>query len=41
MEKGKEREKWEKAKKQVALKHEKTEKELELDKYWEEQLKMR
>lgn len=39
--KGKEREKWEKAKKQVALKHEKTEKELELDKYWEEQLKMR
>ena len=39
--KGKEREKWEKIKKQVALKHEKSEKEKELDKYWEEQMKMR
>ncbi len=39
--KGKERERWEKAKKQVELKREKTERELELDKYWEEQLKMR
>lgn len=39
--KGKERERWEKAKKQVALKHVKTEKELELDKYWEEQMKLR
>ena len=39
--KGKEREKWEKAKKQVALKYDrlKTEREKELDKYWEEILK--
>lgn len=37
--KGKERERWENAKKQVALKHEKTEKEKELDKLWEEMLK--
>lgn len=39
--KGKEREKWEKAKKQVALRHEKTSQEKELDKYWEEQMKKR
>lgn len=39
--KGKEREKWEKAKKQVALKLEKTSKEKELDKWWEEQMKKR
>lgn len=39
--KGKEREKWEKIKKQVALKREKSGKEKELDKYWEEQMKMR
>ena len=36
--KGKERQRWEEAKKQVALKKEKTLKEKELDKYWEEQL---
>ena len=39
--KGKERKKWEKAKKQVALKHEKTQKEKEMDKWWEEQMKKR
>lgn len=39
--KGKERQKWEKLKKQVELKHEKTSEEKELDKYWEEQMKMR
>lgn len=37
--KGKERDKWEKAKKQVALKREKTAREKELDKYWEEIMK--
>lgn len=35
--KGKEREKWEKLKKQVELKHEKTQKEKELDEYWKSQ----
>lgn len=39
--KGKEREQWEKAKKQVALKREKTKSEEELDKFWEEQLKVK
>jgi len=39
--KGKERAKWEKLKKQVELKYEKTSEEKELDKYWEEQMKMR
>ena len=39
--KGKERDKWEKAKKQVALKREKTAREKELDKYWEEILKQK
>ena len=37
--KGKELEKWQKMKKQVELKREKTEKEKELDKYWEQILK--
>ena len=37
--KGKEREKWEKAKKQVELKKEKTQREKELDAYWESQFK--
>ena len=37
--KGKELEKWQKMKKQVELKREKTEKEKELDKYWEKILK--
>lgn len=35
--KGKEREKWEKLKRQVELKHDKTEKEKELDEYWKSQ----
>lgn len=35
--KGKERQKWEKLKKQVELKHEKTQKEKELDEYWKSQ----
>ncbi len=39
--KGKEREKWEKAKKQVALKHEKTQQEKELDDWWEKEMKKR
>ncbi len=39
--KGKERQKWEKLKKQVELKHEKTQREKDLDKYWEEQMKKR
>lgn len=39
--KGKERQKWEEAKKQVALKKEKSLREKELDKYWEEQLSMK
>jgi len=39
--KGKERARWEKLKKQVELKYEKTSKEKELDKYWEDQMKMR
>lgn len=39
--KGKEREKWEKAKKQVALKREKTQKEKELDDWWEKEMKKR
>lgn len=41
--KGKDRERWEKAKKQVALKYErpKTKEELELDKFWENELKKR
>lgn len=33
--KGKERERWEKAKRQVALKYEKTKEQKELDKFWE------
>lgn len=37
--KGKDREKWEKAKKQVELKKEKTQKEKELDDYWEKQFR--
>ena len=37
--KGKEREKWEKLKSQVELKHEKTSYEKDMDKYWEEELK--
>lgn len=37
--KGTEREKWEKLKNQVELKHEKTSYEKEMDKYWEEELK--
>lgn len=39
--KGREREKWEKAKKQVALKHEKTQREKELDDWWETEMKKR
>lgn len=39
--KGKEREKWEKAKKQVELKMEKTQREKELDEYWEKMMKKR
>ena len=39
--KGKERERWEKLKKQVELKREKTTKEKELDDYWEKQLQKR
>ena len=39
--KGKERQRWEEAKKQVALKKEKTQKEKDLDKFWEEQMKKR
>lgn len=39
--KGKERQKWEKQKKQVELKKEKTSREKDLDKYWEEQTKKR
>ncbi|MCI8670954.1 MAG: hypothetical protein HFI36_02815 [Bacilli bacterium] len=39
--KGKERARWEKLKKQVELKREKTAKEKELDDYWEKQMKMR
>lgn len=39
--KGKERARWEKLKKQVELKREKTAKEKELDDYWETQMKMR
>ncbi len=35
--KGKERERWEKLKKQVELKHEKTAKEKEMDKWWKSQ----
>ena len=39
--KGKERQKWIDAKKQVELKREKTIEEKKLDKYWEEQLRKR
>lgn len=39
--KGKERQKWIDAKKQVELKREKNQKEKELDKYWEEQIRKR
>lgn len=39
--KGKELTRWQEAKKQVALKREKTEQEKELDKYWEEAIKKR
>ena len=39
--KGKERVRWEKLKKQVELKQEKTSYEKEMDKYWEEQMKLR
>ncbi len=39
--KGKELSRWQEMKKQVELKHEKTQKEKELDKFWEEQMKQR